>query len=202
MGQNIVRFIPAQATTEQAIAILEELSGGNTWSGELLVKRKDGSVFPALVTDAPFLDSNGKLSGIIGISSDITARKKAEAEIAILSHSLKSINECISITDMEDKILFVNESFLHTYGYETGELNGKHISIVRAPANEKSMVDEILPATILGEWKGELLQKRKDGSEFPVSLSTTTVKDKDDKIIALIGVATDITEHKIGRAHV
>lgn len=196
LGQNIIRLTPTQANAEQAIAIMKDLSRGKAWSGEFLVKRKDGSVFPALVTDAPFLNSHGKLSGIIGISSDITARKKAEAEIAVLSHSLKSINECVCITDLYDKILFVNESFLNTYGYESGELDGKHISIVRAPTNEKSMVDEILPATIQGEWKGELFQKSKGGREFPISLSTTTVKDKDDKIIALIGVATDITEHK------
>ena len=196
IGQNIVKLTPAQTTAEQATEIMKELSGGNTWSGEFLAKRKDGSAFPALVTDAPFFNSKGKFAGIIGISSDITERKRAENEIVMLGHSLKSINECISITDLDDNILFVNESFLNTYGYETGELNGKHISIVRSPTNDKSKVDEILPATIQGEWKGELFQKRKDGSEFPVSLSTTTVKDKEDKIIALIGVATDITEHK------
>jgi PAS domain S-box-containing protein len=41
-----------------------------------------------------------------------------------------------------------------------------------------------------------LLNKRKDGSEFPVFLSTSIVKDKENKVLGLIGVATDITEHK------
>lgn len=196
VGQNIDYLIPSQPTKKQIKEISKEISKGHSWTGEFLVNRKDHNSFPAWVTFTPIFDSKGELIGVMEISSDITERKKAEEEIAMLSHSLKSINECICITDLDDKILFVNESFLHTYGYEPGELIGKHIGIVRALTNENSKVDEILPATILGEWQGELFQKRKDGSEFPVSLSTTRVKDKEDKIIGLIGVATEITDRK------
>ncbi len=49
------------------------------WSGEFRVQRKDGTDFPALVTDSPIYDENNKLSGIIGISSDISEKKKLEA---------------------------------------------------------------------------------------------------------------------------
>jgi PAS domain S-box-containing protein len=127
---------------------------------------------------------------------DITERKRSEEEIAMLAHSLKSINECVSITDLEDKITFINESFLRTYGYEENELIGKHISIVRSHNNDPDIVQKILPSTIKGEWHGELLNRRKDGSEFPVYLSTTLIKGKDNKILGLIGVAIDITGRK------
>ncbi|MDP3832102.1 MAG: PAS domain-containing sensor histidine kinase, partial [Ignavibacteriaceae bacterium] len=55
----------------------------------------------------------------------------------------------------------------------------------------------ILPSTMMGEWRGELWNKRKDGSEFLISLSTTIVKDSEEKIIGLIGIAQDITELKL-----
>ena len=129
-------------------------------------------------------------------AKDITERKLSEEEILMLSHSLKSVNECVSITDMENKILFVNESFLRTYGYEINELIGKNISLIGSQYNHQKQVDEILPATIFGSWKGELLNRRKDGSEFPVYLSTSVVRDRDSKVLGLIGVATDITERK------
>jgi PAS domain S-box-containing protein len=127
---------------------------------------------------------------------DITERKRAEKEIVMLAHSLKSINECVSITNMEDKILFVNESFTKTYGYEENELVGEYITIVRSPNNLPGLANEILNTTLRGGWQGELWNKRKDGSEFPVYLSTTIINDKDNKPLGLVGVANDITERK------
>ena len=322
VGQNIMSITPTQSTREQAAEIMKKLSEGESWSGEFLVKGKDGNSFPSFVTNTPTIDADGKLTGIIGISSDITERKTAEialqeselrfrnlydnakiglyrttpdgtillanrlllkmlgyqsfeklaerklkddgfaptynredflekiektgevnnfesawkhtdgsmfyvresaqavrnsegktiyydgvveditqhkmaeSDIAMLSQSLKSVNECVSITDLEDKIIFVNQSFLDTYGYELKELIGKPISLVRSPINEQNQVSKILSSPIRGEWQGELINKRKNGSEFPVYLSTTVVKDTDNKILGLIGVATDITERK------
>ncbi|PKP29876.1 MAG: hypothetical protein CVT99_15495 [Bacteroidetes bacterium HGW-Bacteroidetes-16] len=81
IGQNIIILTPTQSTREQAAELMKKLSEGESWTGEFIVKRKDGSSFPALVTDTPILDANGKLTGIIGISSDITERKRAEMEL-------------------------------------------------------------------------------------------------------------------------
>lgn len=91
----------------------------------------------------------------------------------------------------------MNEAFLKTYGYTEKELIGKHISIVQ-PEDPKSIknVENILPGTLQGGWKGEVINRRKDGSEFPIYLSTSVIQDENNEPIALIGVATDITEKK------
>ena len=135
-----------------------------------------------------------KAAVFVGI--DITERKKAEKEINFLAHSIKSISECVSITDLENKILFVNKSFLKTYGYKEHELIGKNINLIRSKKNSPELLDQIQPATLTKGWHGELLNTRKDGSEFPISLSTSFTRDDDGKPIALIGIATDITEPK------
>ncbi len=57
---------------------MEELKQGHEWSGEFRVQRKDGTDFPAWVTDAPYYDEHQNLTGIIGISTDITAQKKLQ----------------------------------------------------------------------------------------------------------------------------
>ena len=199
VGKNIIDITPVEQAQKQASEIMEQLITGNSWSGEFLVKRKDGSSFPSYVTDTPINDSNGKLIGVIGISSDITEKKLVEDKIILLAHALKSINECVSITDIEDKIIFVNESFLKTYGYDENELLGKNINMVRSVNNSPDLIKGILHSTFQGRWHGELWNKRKDGSEFQIYLSTTIIYDKENKILGLIGVAKDVTEAKINQ---
>ena len=150
----------------------------------------------ALMRTAPLFDEHGKVTGGIAIVDDFTKRREAAREIFMLAQALRSIRDCVSITDLEDNVLFVNEAFSKTYGYTPEEIVGKPISLVRSASNPPSVVQQILPATLKGGWEGEILNRRKDGTEFPVYLSTSVVRDGDGKTIALIGAATDITERK------
>ena len=106
IGQNIMDLTPARQSNEQAIDIMQKLSAGKTWAGEFHVKRKDGSSFPAFVTDTPILDANGKLTGIIGISSDITERKHAEMELIEAKEKAEESNRLKSafLTNMSHEI--------------------------------------------------------------------------------------------------
>jgi PAS domain S-box-containing protein len=123
-------------------------------------------------------------------------RDEAEKEIAFLAQVLRSINEFVSITDADNKITFVNQSWLKTFGYTEEEVIGRKIDFIVSPSNNPGIVEEILTTTIKGGWQGELLNIKKDGSEFPVMLFTTIIYDKLNQPIALVGVSSDITEHK------
>ncbi len=79
LGQYIINLTTSEATHEQGMQIMEDRKKGQTWSGEFKVHRKDGTNFPALVTNSPIYDEHNNLSGIIGISTDITEKKKLEA---------------------------------------------------------------------------------------------------------------------------
>ncbi len=105
IGESIMNLTPAQQSKEQAIDIMQQLSEGKTWAGEFYVKRKDGSSFPAFVTDTPILDSKGKLTGIIGISSDITERKRTEMEL-------------IEAKDKAEESDRLKTAFLHNISHE------------------------------------------------------------------------------------
>jgi len=182
---------------EDRVAFLDYIhKNGEVRNYELKFKTKTGKPRIASVNARLVLNAVGKPIHIVGSLRDITDLKLAEKEITMLAQSLKSINECLSITDSNDKILFVNESFLKTYGYEQDELIGQQISIVGSSKNQKNVTEGILKTTIEGEWKGELINKRKDGSEFPIFLSTSKILDRHNQPIGLIGVASDITERK------
>ena len=68
-GQSIVEVTPAQASRTHAEEIMERLRMGRSWSGEFLVRTRDGEEFRALVTDVPVKDPQGRLVGLVGVSS-------------------------------------------------------------------------------------------------------------------------------------
>jgi len=127
---------------------------------------------------------------------DVTARKNTEDQLNLMGHTLKCINECISITDCENRLLFVNEAFLNTYGYTENEILCRDVAILRSPGNDPKIVNKILDRTSDSGWHGEILNRRKDGTDFLISLSTTIVKNEKGEMLGMVGVATDITERK------
>ena len=159
--------------------------------------RKDGSIIFVKVhgTRLPY---QGK-PAIIGTLIDITEWRRASEQITMLAHALRRVEECVSMTEMDEYLIFVNEAFQKTYGYTESELLRKHITILRSPHNDAGVLREILPSTLQrGGWRGELMNRRKDGTDFPIFLSTSLVKDDQGKPVALIGVANDITERMKG----
>ncbi|MCX6220736.1 MAG: response regulator [Bacteroidia bacterium] len=135
----------------------------------------------------------GKMA-MLEIFQDISEKKEIENKLKLMAYSLESISECVSITDNEDKIVYVNKSFLHTYGYKQNELIGQHIAMLRPENIAYEHIRNILPETLEGGWRGEIMNKKKDGTQFPILLSTSVIKDDLNNPVALIGVAMDITE--------
>jgi PAS domain S-box-containing protein len=162
---------------------------------EAMGLRKDGTVFVGELRGKS-ISYHGRTVRVT-VVHDITERKQAEKQIILLAHTMKSVAECVSITDINDTFLFVNNAFLKTYGYTEHEILGKNVNVVRSPNNPPEATRGILAATLAGGWSGELLNRTKDGRDFPVSLSTSVVRDEQGQDIALVGVATDITERKL-----
>ncbi len=140
---------------------------------------------------------NGFLVRAWGTQRDITEAKQTENRIAVLAHALRSVTEGVNLTDLDDNILFVNKAFRRQYGYSEEELIGQPITMVRSPKSPAALSDEIQRGTFHGGWEGEVWQRRKDGSEFLASLSTSVVRGENGEPIAFMGVSRDITE-KVG----
>jgi PAS domain S-box-containing protein len=164
------------------------------FESEYKFRHRDGSYLWISGRAAIKRDNTGKPLRLYGTHLDITERKKAEEKINMLAHAVKSSGDCISITDIDNTILFVNDAFLATYGFTPEELIDKPIEIVRTGNNENDK--HILPSTLNGHWQGEVLNKRKNGTEFPIFLSTSQVLDEKGNIISLVGIARDITKQK------
>lgn len=139
-------------------------------------------------------------TGLLKSIADIIAVSLHNAlnhrQVAMLAQSLESSNESIIITDTNGNIIHVNPETARQTGYVNGELLGQMMSVLQSSANLPGIGEEIFRATLEGGWAGEIMNVRKDGSEYPVMLTTSPVRDADGKIIALIGITRDITELK------
>ena len=125
----------------------------------------------------------------------ISARREVEERQRLLAHALQSA-DCIKITDMEGRILFVNDAFLRTHGYEEEELIGRPIEIVLSSRTFPDAEYAAAAATKADAWRGEGLSRTKEGREFPVSVSTSVVQDERGRRIALVSIIHDLTEEK------
>lgn len=80
VGNNLMDLISATGGREEASEMLKRIKKGDSWSGELRVRRKDQSEFAAIVTHSPIHNEHGQLIGAVEVSRDITAQKRAEQE--------------------------------------------------------------------------------------------------------------------------
>ncbi|HZE68678.1 MAG TPA: PAS domain S-box protein [Pyrinomonadaceae bacterium] len=105
IGSNILDLTPAPAALDKANEVLIVLRRGDSWSGEFLVRRKDGTSFPALVTDSPIFE-NGDLIGIVGVSVDISERKRGEEERnKLLASEREAREEAEKANNLKDEFL-------------------------------------------------------------------------------------------------
>jgi PAS domain S-box-containing protein len=175
--------------------IFEQTRAGG-WKGEVIDRRKDGTELPIFLSTSQVKDQAGRVIGLMGVAQDITERKRAEKEIRLLADAVQGANELISVTDEGNRFIFANRAFLETYGYQADEILGQKPNLLYSPSNSPGLCELIFQQALAGSWQGELLNRKKDGTEFPISLSTTQIKDKNGRIVGLVGVARDISERK------
>jgi len=166
-------------------------------------RRPDGSDVWISMAIAKVTQSDGGHPQHLCMIEDITERRRVEealragsARVHLLAHALQGSDECISITDTEDHLLYVNQAFLRTYEYREDEVIGQHISMFRSARTPEDVQHQILPATLEGGWQGELWNRTKAGREFPIWLMTSAVFNDAGQRIALVGIARDVTERK------
>ncbi|HEY3250896.1 MAG TPA: PAS domain S-box protein, partial [Ignavibacteria bacterium] len=128
--------------------------------------------------------------------SEIEVKEKIQNKLKLFAHAIRGIKECVYITDLNNKTLFINASFESIYGYSEDELKEKEIPVLFSDKVSRELRDEILTKTLKDGWLGELKNKRKGGSEFDVHLSTSVIRDDNGKIQAIVGICQDITEIK------
>ncbi len=139
-----------------------------------------------------------EVAAVMGISTDITERKRAAEELTRLSSAVKTSVDGIVIMDVEGKITYANEAALRMYGTDDKEaVIGQDILALIAPEHrEKGLagIEFVLEKGYDKSRDYEIITK--DGSRIPVELSAAIMNDAGGKPIGIVIVARDITDRK------
>jgi PAS domain S-box-containing protein len=197
LGQPLSGLIGLGGTDQQADAILDRVRSGQSWSGEVVARRRDGATFPVLATDSPIYNSDGVLVGIISVSSDLTERKQAEEERARLAAIVTSSDIAIFACNLDGVITTWNRGAERLYGYAAEEIIGNS-SACLAPPGCTHDNEMMLARTARGEPVDhvEAVRIRKDGSPIDVSISVSPIYDTDGRVIGAATIQRDITQQR------
>lgn len=124
------------------------------------------------------------------------AHQRAKKQLELLSGAIMHAGDCIYVTDLQGRIVFVNNAFCNTYGYQRDDVLGKDSSILWTGEHSSSPTGCVLGIpTAGGKTAIGFYHKRRDGRMFPVSLSRSIIKDSHAHDVAVVGIARDLSDH-------
>ncbi|MFN4004213.1 MAG: EAL domain-containing protein [Hylemonella sp.] len=193
-----------EALTQRLQAFAAGDESRRTATDEIAVRRRDGHLVPLEIVSTLLPDANGHVTRILGISRDISARKRTETQLLQLSQAVEQSPSAVIITDLDGRIEYVNPAFERISGYAREEVLGRKTSLLRSDKTPRELYAQLW-ATIGagGIWSGELVNRRKDGSEYMQSMSIAPVRDGKGRVAHYVAVQMDVTAQREAerRAH-
>jgi PAS domain S-box-containing protein len=184
---------------DEATAVGERLMRGESWKGELRLRHRDGHTFPACVIDAPLLDDEGAISGVVGVSYDLTEERRADDELREHKLQLAEAQEIARLGSW-------------THDFTTGRRQWSEelcrlVGVSRTPTveelrelihpSDRSRFVELEHTLLHGlEPCPPLFRIVNATGERTLSLSCRTVRDEQGEPLKLLGVVQDVTDMK------
>ncbi len=147
-------------------------------------------------------DAAGVPRYFISQIQDITARKRTEQSLRLLSSAVEQSKESIMITEAEldlpgPKIIFVNPAFTLMTGYNASEVVGRTPRLLHGPRTDRAVLDRLRQNLMEGEaFTGETVNYRKDGTEFDMEWQIAPLRNADYVITHFVAIQRDISGRK------
>ena len=192
LGTSILKLISAERHQEENEILAKIHRGESVRHFETVRLTKDGRLINISVTASPIRDATGRIIGASKVARDITERKRAEAELKLFRMLVDQANDSFLVIDPETgRLLDVNEQGYQARGYSREEflaLRVFDIDPTLRPDDFRKVNEELRTKSV---WTLQGVNRRKDGSTFPVEVNLKYVKLERDYIVADV---RDITE--------
>jgi len=172
----------------------ETLERGEIWQGELINKRKNGTLLYEKASIIPiYID--GELVRYLAVKLDITEYKEQQQRLNQAATVYEIIGDGVLITDKEKRILSVNPAFVEMFGYSESELVGSEPMVIKT-LQEDSFFYEQMWNKLLHEdrWSGKLHNRTKEGKVIPIWLTIAVIRDDQGEVENFIAIYTNLQE--------
>ncbi|MGL5888600.1 MAG: PAS domain-containing protein, partial [Bacteroidia bacterium] len=181
----------------QAEEVRAKLEADGYYSGEVLNRRKNGELFTSLLAASLLRNEDGEVIGSMGVSRDITERKKFERQLIETQKNLRLIIDSsldmIIAADKDGRVTEFNASAERTFGYTREEALGMGLTKIYASKEQA----EQIAVSLLGSgnfFAGEVINLRKNGEKFTSFLSASLLRNEEGEIIGSMGISRDISD--------
>jgi PAS domain S-box-containing protein len=200
VGQNVSGLLPERARTLHGEHVAHFAAGPDartTGQGEQLEgRRKNGEIFPVEVTISKLGAGDDMM--LTAVVRDATERKRAEADLLLQSTALNAAADPMVITSRDGTIAWINAAFTACTGYSAEEAIGRDTRVLlRSGVHDRAFYKPLWDTILAGNvWRGEMTNRRKDGSLHPEMQTITPVKNARGEISHFIAVKRDLTREK------
>jgi PAS domain S-box-containing protein len=153
-----------------------------------------------LTTKAPYRDHDGNITGVFGISRDITQLKLVEEKLRSEHSFRKAIEDSmlagITVVDLSSRIIYVNSAFCNMVGWTEKELLGSTPPYIYWPPEEAENIMQGLQNRLRNgaPRDAEYVFCRRNGERFPVSILVAPLMNSSGNKIGIVGSIYDITD--------
>jgi len=173
------------------------IRAGRVWHGEMVNRRKDGTLYTEEMRITPVTGPSGAPAGFIAVKHDVSEQRAREKAQRFLAAVVESSEDAIAAYTPEGTILAWNRGAETLSGYTAAEAIGKNASIVIPPERLDLLArftERVLQGQVVSQQEG--ICQRRDGSRFHVSVTGSPIRDAAGDVTAIAAVLRDISERQ------
>ncbi|HLO33500.1 MAG TPA: PAS domain S-box protein [Anaerolineales bacterium] len=129
--------------------------------------------------------------------NEIADRREIEQQLRIQTTAMEAAANGILITDPQGKIQWANPALAQISGYDSHELIGQSMRTLKSGQHDAAYYRQMWETILSGKvWRGETINRHKDGSLYMEEQTITPVQDESGQILHFIAIKQDITQRK------
>ncbi|WP_302080710.1 PAS domain S-box protein [Salinibaculum rarum] len=151
--------------------------------------RWETSISPVIIDD--------EVVQLVGSTRNITDRVERESQLRKYEQIVQQTGHAVFSTDADGEIQYVNPAFEKMTGYTSGEALGETPSLLSSGEHDDAFIADLWETVLAGNvWHGEIVNERKDGTQFTTRHTIAPVTDESGAVTNFVAIYDDITERK------